>query len=106
MAIQNNFLTKAKKEVKEILLTKEGWISWIFANIITSLPWFLPLAYGFVFQDERGYIAAAAVYAFILAPFTPFWILNIIIAIWFRKLLLKNKHGILVKGEQHVKINS
>lgn len=102
MQTKNNFLTKAKQEVKEILLTKEGWIAWFVANVITSLPWFLPLAYGFVFHDDRGYMAAAAVYAFILAPFTPFWILNIIIAIWFRNLLLKNKRDIVIKGEQHV----
>jgi len=78
-----------KKTMKELFLTKEGWISWFIANIITSLPWFIPLAYGFVFEDERGYMAAAAVYAFILAPFTPFWILNVIIAVWFTKLFTK-----------------
>ena len=78
-------MQKFKLLLKGMFLTKEGWISWVVANIITSLPWFLPLAYGFVFNDNRGYMAAAAVYAFILAPFTPFWILNVIIAVWFRK---------------------
>lgn len=77
--------------MKQLFLTKEGWIAWIVANIITSLPWFLPLAYGFIFQDERGYYAAAGVYAFILAPFTPFWMLNVIIAVWVVRLLTK-KH--------------
>ena len=72
-----------------ILATPKGWLSWFIANIITSLPWFLPLAYGFVFQDERGYYTAAAVYAFILAPFTPFWILNVIIALFLRNKVLK-----------------
>jgi hypothetical protein len=81
----------AKETIKKIFLTKEGWYSWIIANIITSLPWFLPLAYGFIFQDERGYIAFAAVYAFILAPFTPFWILNIIIAVFFLEKVFKKK---------------
>jgi hypothetical protein len=76
-------------QVKIILTTKEGWISWIIANIITSLPWFLPLVYGFMFQDERGYIAAAATYAFILAPFTPFWILNVIISLFIYKQIKK-----------------
>jgi hypothetical protein len=80
-----------KETIKHLFLTKEGWISWIIANTITSLPWFLPLAYGFVFQDERGYIAAAAVYAFILAPFTPFWILNVIIAVFFVEKVFKKK---------------
>jgi hypothetical protein len=83
-----------KQQMKEMLLTKEGWIAWIIANIITSLPWFLPLAYGFVFEDKKGYYAAAAVYAFILAPFTPFWILNVIIAVWIKNLLLKKGRSI------------
>jgi hypothetical protein len=86
-------LQKLKATIKQILLTKEGWFAWIVANVITSMPWFLPLVYGFVFKDERGYVAAAAVYAFILAPFTPFWILNIIIATLVLKLL----------GKKHIK---
>ena len=85
----NTEVEKLKKTMKKLFLTREGWISWFIATVITSLPWFLPLAYGFVFQDERGYVAFAAVYAFILAPFTPFWILNVIIAVWFTKLLTK-----------------
>jgi len=87
----NSFISKTKATMKQLFLTKEGWIGWIVANLITSIPWFLPLAYGFVFKDERGYVVAAAVYAFILAPFTPFWILNVIIAVWVFKLLTK-KH--------------
>jgi hypothetical protein len=82
-------MDKLKQQIKMILATPKGWLSWIIANIITSLPWFLPLAYGFVFQDERGYYTAAAVYAFILAPFTPFWILNVIIALFLRNTIIK-----------------
>jgi len=81
---------KLKTQLKELLLTWQGWLSLIIANTITSLPWFLPLAYGFVFNDNKGYMAAAAVYAFILAPFTPFWILNVIIAVWLKNILLKS----------------
>jgi len=69
---------KFKNIMKNLFVTKEGWISWVIANVITSLPWFLPLAYGFVFQDELGYMAAAADYAFIFAPFTPCWMLNVL----------------------------
>jgi hypothetical protein len=82
-------VVKIKKELKEMFLTKQGWIAWIIANVITSLPWFLPLAYGFLFDDIRGYYAAASVYAFILLPFTPFWILNVIIAVALKKTILK-----------------
>jgi len=84
-------IAKAKIFLKDLFLTWQGWLSWIIANIITSLPWFLPLAYGFVFQDERGYYTAAAVYAFILAPFTPFWILNVLIATFFVEKVFKKK---------------
>jgi hypothetical protein len=84
-------LHTAKETLKRIFLTKEGWISWIIANIITSLPWFLPLAYGFVFSDERGYMVASAVYAFILLPVTPFWILNVLIAVFFIKRVFKKR---------------
>lgn len=84
-------MNNLKQQMKNLFLTKEGWISWIVANIITSLPWFLPLAYGFVFQDARGYYVAGAVYAFILAPFTPFWILNIVIAYFFMRIIWKRK---------------
>ena len=84
-------MQKLKEQIKMILATPKGWLSWFIANIITSLPWFLPLAYGFVFQDARGYYVAGAVYAFILAPFTPFWILNIVIAYFFMRVIWKRK---------------
>ena len=82
-------INKLKVILKQLITTPQGWFSWFIANIITSLPWFLPLAYGFVFKDEKGYYVAGVVYAFILAPFTPFWILNILIAIPINKLLTK-----------------
>jgi hypothetical protein len=93
-------VTKLKESLKQLITTPQGWFSWFIANIITSLPWFLPLAYGFVFKDEKGYYVAGAIYAFILAPFTPFWILNVIIAIWFKNLLLKNKRVIIIQGDK------
>jgi hypothetical protein len=92
-------VNKFKQSLKEMFLTKEGWISWIIANTITSLPWFLPLAYGFVFKDNTGYLVASAIYAFILLPLTPFWILNVIIAVWFKNILLKTKSVIIVEGD-------
>jgi len=84
-------ILKAKALLKTFFLTKEGWVAWIIANIITSLPWFLPLAYGFLFDDIRGYYTAGAVYAFILAPFTPFWLLNVLIAYTILKFTQKKR---------------
>jgi hypothetical protein len=80
-----------KKTLKELFLTKEGWISWIIANIITSVPWAAPLILGFILKNDALYSVAASIWAFIMLPITPFWILNVIIAVWFTKLFTK-KH--------------
>jgi len=82
-------MKKIKQDLKEMFLTKQGWIAWIIANVITSLPWFLPLAYGFLFNDVRGYHTFIAIYTFIMLPFTPFWILNVLIAVALKKTVLK-----------------
>lgn len=91
-------LKKAKKEIKEMLATPQGWLSWFIANIITSLPWIIPLVYGFLLKDNRGYVIAGSIWTFMMLPLTPFWILNIIIALWFKNLLLKKKRDIIKKG--------
>jgi len=44
-------MQKFKLLLKKVFSTKEGWISWIIANTITNFPWFLPLLYGFFFND-------------------------------------------------------
>jgi hypothetical protein len=103
--MKNNFLVKAKKEVKEILLTKEGWIAWFIANVITSLHWMILTVIGFVTRDPIWFTYAASAWAIGLSPLVPLIIPNIIMAIWFKNLLLKNKRGIVSKGEQHVKGN-
>jgi hypothetical protein len=84
-------IKKAKELLKGLFLTKEGWISWGIANVITSLPWFLPLAYAYLFNDSRGYIWSASIWTFMMLPITPFWILNVFIAYFFLKLLNKKK---------------
>lgn len=99
-------LVKAKREVKEILLTKEGWIAWFIANVITSLHWMILTVIGFITKDTTWYAYAASAWALGLSPFIPLTIPNIFIAIWIKNLLLKNKRGIVNKGVQNVKINS
>jgi len=97
---------RLKKELKEMFLTPQGWIGWIIANIITSLPWAIPLVYGFVFKDNNGYVIAGSIWTFLMLPFTPAWAVNVAIAVPIKSLLLKNKRGIVNKGVQNVKINS
>lgn len=75
--------------MKQLFLTKEGWLSWIIANIITSLPWAVPLILGFILKNDALYTIAGSVWAFVMLPITPFWILNVIIAVFFTKLLTK-----------------
>lgn len=83
-------INKLKQQLKELFLTKEGWAGWIVANIATSLPWILPLVYGFLFKDNNGYVIAGAIWTFMMLPLTPFWILNVIIAVWVKNILLKS----------------
>lgn len=84
-------LQKIKATMKELFLTKEGWISWGIANVITSLPWAIPLILGFILKNDTLYKVAASVWAFVMLPITPFWVLNVVIAVFFTKLFTK-KH--------------
>jgi len=82
-------ISTIKLQMKQLFLTKEGWLSWIIANIITSLPWAVPLILGFILKNDALYTIAGSVWAFVMLPITPFWILNVIIAVFFTKLLTK-----------------
>ena len=97
--ILKGLVNKSKKELKELLATPKGWFSWFIANVITSLPWAIPLIYGFIFKDNNGYILATSIWTFMMLPITPFWILNLVIAIWFKNVFLKNKRVIMVGGD-------
>jgi len=88
-------INKLKQQLKELFLTAEGWIGWIVANVLTSLPWAVPLIYGFILKDNRGYIVAGSIWTFMMLPVTPFWILNVIIAVFVKNVLLKRKRGII-----------
>lgn len=88
-----------KKELKEMFLTPQGWIGWIIANIITSLPWAVPLIYGYIFNNQQAYMIAGSIWAFLMLPLTPAWAVNVAIAVPIKSLLLKNKRVILNKGE-------
>ena len=83
-------INKLKQQLKELFLTKEGWAGWIVANIATSLPWLIPLVYGFILKDNNAYLIAGSIWTFIMLPITPFWILNVIIAVWVKNILLKS----------------
>ena len=88
-------INKLKQQLKELFLTAEGWIGWIVANVLTSLPWAVPLIYGFILKDNRGYIIAGSIWTFMMLPVTPFWILNLIIAVFVKNVLIKRKRGII-----------
>ena len=84
-------IAKAKILLRDLFLTKEGWLSWFIANVITSLPWAIPLIYGFIFKDNNGYILAGSIWTFIMLPVTPFWVLNVLIATFFVEKVFKKK---------------
>lgn len=85
-----------KKTLKLLFLTKEGWIGWIVANVITSSPWVLSFVIGYIFNNQVWYVIGGSIWTFMMLPITPFWILNVIIAVWVVKLLTKKhiKQGI------------
>ena len=99
-------MLRAKQDVKEILTTKEGWIAWFIANVITSLHWMILTVIGFITKDPVWYAYAASTWAIGLSPLVPLIIPNIIIAIWLKNLLLKNKRVIVTKGAKHGKSNT
>lgn len=80
--------------------TPQGWLSWFIANVITSLPWAIPLIYGFIFEDAKAYVIAGSIWGFVMLPITPFWMFNVIIAVWFKNILLKSKRAIIIEGDR------
>lgn len=93
--ILKNAVNKAKLELKEMFATSQGWLSWLIANIITSMFWGMPLIYGFVFKDNRAIVVAGSIWTFMMLPITPFWILNVVIAVAVKNVLIKKKRGII-----------
>jgi hypothetical protein len=82
-------MNKLKEQLKMLIATPKGWFSWLMANVITSLPWALPLIYGFMFKDNNGYVIAGSIWAFIMLPVTPYWMLNVVIAVFLRNKVFK-----------------
>jgi hypothetical protein len=78
-----------KQQLKMIIATPKGWLSWFIANIITSLPWIIPLIYGFVFKDNNGYLIAGSIWTFAMLPVTPIWIINLAIAVFLRNKVFR-----------------
>lgn len=78
-------------KLKQILLSKEGWIGWILANIITSLHWATLVVIGFMTQDPVWYAYAATAWGIGMTPFVPLWLFNILLTIWIYNVLTKKK---------------
>jgi len=76
-------------KLKQILLSKEGVIGWIIANIITSLHWMVLVVIGFITQNPVWYGYAAAAWGIGLSPLIPLWLFNVFITIWIYNLLKK-----------------
>jgi hypothetical protein len=93
-------VSKLKESLKELITTPQGWFSWFIANVISSLPWILPLIYGFLFKDNNGYLIAGSIWTFMMLPLTPFWILNLAIAVWLKNIFFKNKRVIIIEGDK------
>jgi hypothetical protein len=83
------FLITTKNQLKLLFATPKGWLSWFIANVITSLPWILTFVAGFLLKNHRFYAVSASIWAFMMLPVTPFWILNALIALFLRNKIIK-----------------
>ena len=83
------FKTKVKKLLKGLFATKAGWLSWIIANLIMTLPWVIPFVIGFIFNEKEYYVVGTSIFLFMATPITPFWILNVFIALFILKKFFK-----------------
>lgn len=85
-----NYIAKFGDEVKNILVSPRGWLSWFIANIITSLPWLIPLFLHIITFDPKWIPIAAAIWAFQMSPFLPIeTFLNIAITLFIYKRIRK-----------------
>ena len=78
-----------KEQLKMLFATPQGWFSWFVANLITSSPWIITFVAGFVLKNPQFYAVSASIWAFIMLPVTPFWILNLAIAVFLRNKVIK-----------------
>jgi hypothetical protein len=78
-------------QLKLLLTTKKGWLSWFIANIITSLHWAIPFFIGWIFDNQNLMIFAGSLWALGLSPFIPLFVINIALAFWINNLLRKLK---------------
>lgn len=78
-------------KLKQILLSKEGWIGWFIANVITSMHWAILVIIGFLTKDSIWYTYAAAAWALGMSPLIPLWLFNVFITIWIYGILTKKK---------------
>jgi uncharacterized membrane protein len=90
-------MQKFKLMLKELFLTKQGWLSWLVANVVTSLTWVIPALLGFLLQNNRLYIIAGSIWTFMMLPVTPFWVVNLFIAVWLRKKIFTNHSSKKIK---------
>jgi hypothetical protein len=86
-----NKIKHLSQKLKQILLSKEGWVGWILANIITSLHWVAMVVIGFITKDPVWYAYAATAWGIGMTPFVPLWLLNIFITIWIYNILTNKK---------------
>ena len=80
-----------KKTLKELFLTKEGWISWVLANLIVSSPWIFTGIIYVVTGEQKFLVYTTSIMAFQWLPLPIESIAVALITIFIYKLLTK-KH--------------
>ena len=86
-------IQKLKEELKLLFMTKLGLLSWFIANIITSLHWAIPFAFGVILKNGSLLAFSATAFAIGMTPFVPLWLFNIIIAGFINRKIFKNQNS-------------
>jgi hypothetical protein len=79
-------------KIKQLLTSWQGWLAFILANIIWSLPWIVQLLIGWLTNNPTWLASASATAAFMALPFPfPMWLITTLTALGIYKLIKNDK---------------
>jgi hypothetical protein len=80
---------KIKILMRELFLTKKGWLSIFLANFFWSLFWLPFLIIWFITRIENYLIIGTSIYIFFWQPLIPMWLITPFTALFIKNKLLK-----------------
>jgi hypothetical protein len=80
---------KIKNLMRELFLTKKGWLAILLANIFWTMFWLPFLIMWFITRIENYLIIGTTIYIFFLQPLVPMWLITPLTALFIKNKLLK-----------------